>query len=486
MDKFKRIYFEECEEHIYGAEQAIHQMHHEMLDNKLIDIIFCSIHSIKSGAAAFGFQNVVYFSHEFETVLDLVRQGQLQSNSDIRDVFLRSIDCLSDILYVQRTQQNVSREYGDDILKELQALSARTDDGQCIVKPSFSGCKDSNQHSQTLTHKSVHEDIYIDNSKEKNEPVPYSPSSLRIDVERIDALLKGVNDMVISQSILEEKTRTFSDGLQKDIKDNIDYQGVQVRDLHAMMMSIRSQKIKTVFARMSHVIRETSNLCGKEIRLSTFGEEIELDKTILENLIDPLTHMVRNSIDHGIEPPAQREAIGKQLYGHIRLGAHQEKEGTITIEIADDGAGIQRESALSRAQSYGIISEDHTLKPHENDTLIFHSGLSTAECLSTISGRGIGMEVVQRNITNIGGKITVASEPGKGCKFTLSVPLTFPLHPFAKNNPNENLETAQNLKSAQDQAKALCELSNNQDAEPNRKFNIWSRFVTIFKMKSTA
>ncbi|MDA1132731.1 MAG: chemotaxis protein CheA, partial [Proteobacteria bacterium] len=195
------------------------------------------------------------------------------------------------------------------------------------------------------------------------------------------------------------------------------------RELQESVMSIRAQPVKTVFSRMSRVVRELAQQTGKKLKLELVGEGTEVDKTVTERLSDPLTHMVRNAADHGIESPEERIAAGKPAEGTIRLSA-EHKGGRIVIQLTDDGKGINRERVLQRARERGLVDEHSQLSDEEIDNLIFLPGFSTAETISNISGRGVGMDVVRRNVQDLGGRVSIKSNPGKGSAFQLTLPLT--------------------------------------------------------------
>ena len=174
---------------------------------------------------------------------------------------------------------------------------------------------------------------------------------------------------------------------------------------------------------MSRIVREIADMTGKSVRLITEGENTEVDKTVIDKLAEPLTHMIRNAVDHGLETPEQRLAAGKSEEGTLRLAA-KHRSGRIVIEIADDGAGINRERVRQKAIDNGLITAEANLTDEEIDNLIFHPGFSTAEKISDISGRGVGMDVVKRSIQQLGGRISIVSQPGRGSVFTMSLPLT--------------------------------------------------------------
>ena len=195
------------------------------------------------------------------------------------------------------------------------------------------------------------------------------------------------------------------------------------RDIQESAMAIRAQPIGSVFSRVPRLLRELEGSTGKTVRLEVSGEGTELDKTVIERLSEPLTHLIRNAVDHGIEKPDERVAAGKPAEGTLSLSA-EHRSGRIVIKIADDGRGIDRERVFAKAVQKGLIAADATLSDDEIDNLIFAPGFSTAETLSNISGRGVGMDVVRQNVKDLGGRISIDSRPGQGTTFSLALPLT--------------------------------------------------------------
>jgi two-component system chemotaxis sensor kinase CheA len=195
------------------------------------------------------------------------------------------------------------------------------------------------------------------------------------------------------------------------------------REIQDSVMAIRAQPVKSVFQRMPRLVREVADMVGKRVKLVMDGENTEVDKTVIERLTDPITHMLRNAIDHGLESPEGRAEAGKPAEGVVLLRALH-RGGRIVIEVQDDGRGINRPRVRGIAIEKGLIAEDAVLSDEETDNLIFLPGFSTAETISDISGRGVGMDVVRRSIQALGGRISISSEPGKGSKFTMSLPLT--------------------------------------------------------------
>ncbi|MBI5940429.1 MAG: chemotaxis protein CheA, partial [Caulobacterales bacterium] len=195
------------------------------------------------------------------------------------------------------------------------------------------------------------------------------------------------------------------------------------RDIQESVMAIRAQPVKALFQRMSRLVREMEAITGKTVRLVTEGEDTEVDRAVIERLTDPLTHMIRNSIDHGLERPEQRMAAGKPPDGVIRISAAH-RGGRIVIEITDDGRGIDRPRVRAIAIERGLIDADEILSDEAIDNLLFEPGFSTAEAVTDLSGRGVGMDVVRKSVQTLGGRISVSSQEGRGATFALSLPLT--------------------------------------------------------------
>ncbi|MEQ1705080.1 MAG: chemotaxis protein CheA [Rickettsiales bacterium] len=248
-------------------------------------------------------------------------------------------------------------------------------------------------------------------------------TSIRVDLDKVDKLVNMVGELVITEAMLKAQTRDFNEGKFSDLMRGISELSQHTRELQEAVMSVRMQPVKSIFSRMPRIVRDISAQLGKEIRLVTSGENTEVDKTVIEQLGDPLTHMIRNSVDHGIESPEARIAAGKPEEGTINLSASH-RGGRIIIEIRDDGAGINRAKVLAKAREKGLIAADYTPSDEECDNLIFLPGFSTADVVSNISGRGVGMDVVRRNIQGIGGTVHVSNNVGNGSLFTVSLPLT--------------------------------------------------------------
>jgi len=248
-------------------------------------------------------------------------------------------------------------------------------------------------------------------------------ATIRVDLDRVDRLIDLVGELVINQAMLSQRVMEAGLARASSVAMGLDELEQLTREIQDSVMAIRAQPVKSVFQRMPRLAREVAALTGKPVRLVTEGETTEVDKTVIERLADPLTHMIRNAIDHGLESPEARAAAGKPAEGVVRLSAAH-RSGRIVIEVSDDGGGIDRTRVRAIAIERGVIAPDAVLSDEETDNLIFMPGFSTASTVSDISGRGVGMDVVRRSIQTLGGRISISSRPGQGSTFTMSLPLT--------------------------------------------------------------
>ncbi|HEY8537248.1 MAG TPA: chemotaxis protein CheA, partial [Steroidobacteraceae bacterium] len=248
-------------------------------------------------------------------------------------------------------------------------------------------------------------------------------SSIRVSTEKIDELMNTVGELVITQSMLMQLGAKVSGPVAEQLRSGLAQLERNMRELQESVMRVRMLPISFVFSRFPRMVRDLSNRLGKQVDLKMSGEQTELDKTVLEKIGDPLVHLVRNSVDHGIEMPEARIAAGKPPTGTVYLEAYH-KGGNITVEVGDDGAGLNKDKILAKARERGLVSANDQLTDEQIYELIFMAGFSTAEQTTEVSGRGVGMDVVRRNIKELGGNIEVRSQPGKGSRFIITLPLT--------------------------------------------------------------
>lgn len=248
-------------------------------------------------------------------------------------------------------------------------------------------------------------------------------ATVRVDLDRVDRLINLVGELVINQAMLSQSVIESGLANSSAIAVGLDEFKHLTREVQESVLAIRAQPVKSLFQRMARIVREAADTTDKAVRLVTEGEMTEVDKTVIERLADPLTHMIRNAVDHGLERTEDRIARGKSGEGTVRLTA-EHRSGRVLIEITDDGAGINRERVQQIAIDKGLIPADSALSNAEIDNLLFLPGFSTAKTVSDLSGRGVGMDVVKRSIASLGGRIAIASTPGEGTCFSISLPLT--------------------------------------------------------------
>lgn len=267
-------------------------------------------------------------------------------------------------------------------------------------------------------------------AKSKASPPPKASSQaaaaksvVRVDLDRIERLVNLVGELVINQAMLSQSLESSGLSPHSDAMNGLEEFQRLTRDIQDSVMMIRAQPVKSLFQRMSRIVREASSAVGKDVRLNTEGESTEVDKTVIERLADPLTHMIRNAVDHGLESSEDRVAAGKSEQGQVNLTAAH-RSGRVVIEVSDDGGGINRPKVLQIAIDKGLVPADASLSDTEIDNLLFLPGFSTASVVSDLSGRGVGMDVVRTSIQALGGRISITSTPGAGTTFSISLPLT--------------------------------------------------------------
>ncbi len=248
-------------------------------------------------------------------------------------------------------------------------------------------------------------------------------ATLRVDLDRVDRLINAVGELIINQAMIAQRLQDMTSTRDDDLVMHIEDYRLLARDIQEGVMAIRAQPVKSLFQRMSRIVREAADATGKLAELVTSGEGTEVDKTVVERLADPLTHMIRNAVDHGLESREARAAAGKPPMGTIRLSASH-RSGSVIITVKDDGAGLNRPKILEIAKRKGLIAPEAELSDAEVDQLLFMAGFSTAATISNLSGRGVGLDVVRNAVQALGGRISIATTPGQGTEFTIMLPLT--------------------------------------------------------------
>lgn len=394
-----------------------------------INTIFRAVHSIKGGAGYFNLREVVSSSHTTETLLDKARSGETVFDSTLRELMIDYVDFQRALFARIRNAMNGDRTIVADqeIAKFITRVEARLL-GKAIPTASKSSSPTVEQHPTTVasTESTMMDQSTTSQDKgsagaakiEKRETVEY----IKVDTKRLDKLLEYIGEMVTASSMLIRKGRLLLPE-DEELSEHSHQLEMIVREVQDIGMSLRLVPIKALFQKMSRVVWDTAKKVNKPIQFHVEGEETELDRTLIERLADPLMHMVRNAVDHGIEPNDMRAKTNKPAQGNVTLRAYH-KAGCIYVEIEDDGRGLDPKVLINKAREKGIIENDRVLSDEEAFALIFAPGFSTAAQITDVSGRGVGMDVVRKNIESLRGKVTIHSVLGKGSIFRIELPLT--------------------------------------------------------------
>jgi len=523
ISDFYQTFFDEADELLADMEQHLLELDPLAPDIEPLNAIFRAAHSIKGGAATFGFSVLQETTHLLENLLDGARRQEMSLSTEIINLFLETKDIMQEQLDAYKTSQQPDAESFEYICQALRqlALEAQQQQEAPAVQPavqqpvvqhaaapaaieggmriSLNGLKASEiplmleelgnlgevkdphqtEHSLdvTLLTSASEDDISavlcfvlepeqisfstptqsepaaveasLPEAVAVPEPAPApvasavppatkpaaaaaeapkarakasESTSIRVAVEKVDQLINLVGELVITQSMLAQRSGTLDPVNHGDLLNSMSQLERNARDLQESVMSIRMMPMEYVFSRYPRLVRDLAGKLNKQVELTLQGSSTELDKSLIERIIDPLTHLVRNSLDHGIEEPATRIAAGKSAVGNLVLSA-EHQGGNICIEVIDDGAGLNREKILAKAASQGLAVSD-SMSDEEVGMLIFAPGFSTAEQVTDVSGRGVGMDVVKRNIQEMGGHVEIRSQAGKGTTIRILLPLT--------------------------------------------------------------
>lgn len=517
LTQFHTTFFEESREGLDAMETALLALDSGSTDDELVHTIFRAAHSIKGGAATFGFADVAAFTHVAESLLEEVRSERRGVDSELIELLLRSVDCLRAMLDCSIHGQPVANtesaalhaelvhlvsgeatalpalaapkttlasgrgwdigftalphllQTGNDplrLFRELQQLGrlevvhafvvdgaparlAELDPTQCylgwalrlhgaVARGDIDAVFDWLDGDCELTIAPLAESADTVAEAPVATPPPVAPSpppvreaaatssegsTIRVGIDKVDALINMMGELVITQSMLSDIGEKFELSQLARLRDGLVQLERTTRELQESVMRIRMLPIGSVFNRFPRLVHDLERKLEKRVKLELHGEHTELDKTVLEKIGDPLVHLVRNAIDHGLESPARRTAAGKSETGTLKLNAYHEG-GNIVVQISDDGAGLNRAAIVAKAQQRGLIGAGQELSDAEVAELIFQPGFSTAAQATDLSGRGVGMDVVRRNVRDLGGSVGVRSVTGKGSTFTITLPLT--------------------------------------------------------------
>lgn len=405
----------EAGSHLETAETELLRLEEDPGNLEAIGALFRAFHTIKGVSGFLNLNQIQSLAHAAENLLDLGREGKLRITGAASDLVLQSIDLMKRLISAvdeaAKANQPLQPMPGvKDLATNLNQLADRVLKGEHV------------EDIATPTGPAT-QTIESNESAEPAKPkASASDNTVKVATDRLDSLINMVGELVIANSMVTQDVASHLAHNQR-LSRHIGHLGKIVRDLQDLSMSLRMVPVNAVFRKMTRLVRDVARKAGKEVELVITGAETELDRNVVEALNDPLMHMVRNSIDHGIEPPDQREAAGKPRVGRLELKAYH-KGGSINIEIVDDGRGLNKDRIRAKAVAAGLVREDEELSDAEIYKLIFAPGLSTADKVTDISGRGVGMDVVKRNIEALRGRIEITTEKGKGSVFTIRLPLT--------------------------------------------------------------
>ena len=436
----------EALENLASIEVNLIELEQDPEDADTINAIFRPFHTIKGVSGFLNLHEINKLSHSAESLLDMARSGQLAIDGTIVDIILESVDLLKQMIEgvkqaLESGQRPVCEHDIEPLVKRIQDIINRSEElkdkplGEVLVQK---GAVDKEKIKEILEeqkqqpNKKVGEILVEKGIVESKEVITALREQKRVrkkvdlqvkvDTKKLDTLVDMTGELVIAQSILRQNETIVSVSDQK-LYHALNQLHQISSTLQKTAMAMRMVPIRSTFQKMFRLVRDLSRHSGKKVSLKMFGEDTEIDRNVVEELYEPMVHMIRNAVDHGIEEPEERKKAGKSEQGLIELRAYQ-RGSSIMIEIADDGKGLDRERILQKAISKGLVSEDNQLTDQEIYNLIFRPGFSTAEVVTDISGRGVGMDVVKKAIEKLRGRVEIQSTPGKGSTFVISLPLT--------------------------------------------------------------
>ena len=411
----------EANEHIESAEAGLLELENKPGDNEVLNQIFRAFHTIKGMAGFLNLGEIGSLAHSAENLLDDARKGELILAGANGDVVFESIDVLKRMIAglkesIEAGKPLATQKHLPDLLAKLKA--AVEDQSPAAFLDTPEGRRKDKELDEVLLGE-VRPEITNTTTKSRTSS---GDEKIKVSTARLDNLINMAGELVIAQLMVAEEVNTNLTS-EQELGRKVAHQSKIVRDLQELSMSMRMVPIAGVFQKMTRLVRDLSRKADKKINFTTVGEETELDRSIVDKIADPLVHMVRNSVDHGVESANERTKAGKNPTGRIELRAFHQA-GNIVIEIEDDGKGLDKERILKKAIDNGLVETGQELSDGEIFKLIFHAGLSTAQKVTSISGRGVGMDVVRKNVESLHGKIEISSKPGKGSTFTIRMPLT--------------------------------------------------------------
>jgi len=425
--EMKLSFIEEAEQLLDSAEKCFLDLESNSGDPRVIEALFRLAHNLKGTSRAVGFGEVAAFTHELENLLLNLKTGALQVDDETVDLLLKCNDRLKEMVEALRADLNASFDNSE----LMQMIAIKVSGGMISPEAQLNNSVD-----ETISQARVEEFLNRGAALERASPSAASTTpeaatgtaakansadqSIRVSLSRLERLNDFVGELVILQTVLNQHRQEAGSQL---VQKSISQLGKLSKEIQGLSMGLRMIPLKQTFSKLQRTVRDTSKACGKNVDLRVIGEETEVDRTVLEHLGDPLVHIVRNAIDHGLETPAEREAVGKSASGIIEISAFHQGQNLV-IEIRDDGQGIDAERLVRKAIEKKILPPDAKLSESEAMQLIFKPGYSTKDQVSEISGRGVGLDVVKQNVEKLSGQVQLESKLGSGSVFRLVLPLT--------------------------------------------------------------
>ena len=440
-------FIQEARDHLTVAEEKLLELESGQKNSESIDAIFRSWHTIKGVAGFMGLNKLKDFAHAMESIMDQVRKAKRELDPPCIDLLLSANDCLkSFIVALEQAAMGktatLTANYPElmdklHIMESTPLAPGLKKIGELLVENNDVSAKKVRQALSQQTEGDPRKlgEILVQDHQVPEEkisdaltrqtaarPTAGIEETIRVPTNRIDQLVDTIGEAVIAQSMIygHESIRSSAD---VGLRTKVEHGAMIMRSIQEMAMSLRMVSIKSTFQKMARLARDLAKKFGREVDFVTEGEDTELDKSVVEKIGDPLIHMIRNSMDHGIESPADRIAAGKPAKGTLKLKAFH-RAGSIFIEVGDDGKGLDKDAIVKKALSRGLCKEGQNLTEQEIYQFIFLPGFSTAKQVTDVSGRGVGMDVVRRNIEALRGSVEIQTAIGKGTTFSIRLPLT--------------------------------------------------------------
>jgi len=421
-----RIFLDEAEEQLQEIEQGLLAWPNAVDRDEVLGKLFCTIHSFKGNCGFMNLADPERLSHCMETALEAVKSGAAVDVGRLSSVFLKQLDALKDVLVDIAGGGNGGIKDLDRYLQQLRSLFP----GEPVLAEAGPSGVGAGSTNGTGPGRGTLRAAFPDETADGEEGTETAPEmamqrrqDIRVDVRKLDELITLVGELVIAENMLVNNPDL--EGLELGhFHKSAQHMTKIVKELQEIAMTIRMIPVAGIFRRMARLVHDLSRKTGKKVDLRISGENTEVDKTVIENVVDPLIHILRNAMDHGLESPEERRRAGKPESGLITLSASHE-EGDVMIVVRDDGRGLDRARILAKARQRGLVEGDGSqLGDRQVFDLVFLPGFSTAERVTEVSGRGVGMDVVQQNLAKIRGRVAIRSEAGKGTMIRLRIPLT--------------------------------------------------------------